>query len=100
MFKTITKTIVVMAILMVLASTAMGAVVTQNVEIRGEIFTGDAEYDYTNFGAFWYDLDLNRSSETMTINVTGRDVAAGDLVYTCKPQNITYANPALNATYG
>lgn len=82
---------------------AAGEVITQDVEIRGTIAEGNSTmtYDYTSFGAFWYDLDLNQSSETMNITITGnRTVKEGNLVYECKPQMVSYENPVLNATYG
>lgn len=87
-------------ILAMFTSTVMGTVVTQDVEIRGEIFTENATYDYTNGAFFWYDLDENLTSEVMTVNITGRDINEGDLVYTCKPENMSYENPDLNTKYG
>ena len=88
--------------IMMIASPISGAVVTQDVEIRGEIAVDDIKYDYTNFGAFWYDLDKNHSSETMNVTTTGvtRTIAEGALVYTCTPQMVKYKNSDLNATYG
>ncbi len=94
--------IAVMAILMVLVSAAAGAVITQDVEIRGEIAVDDIKYDYANFAGFWYDLDKDQSSETMNVTTTGvtRTIAEGALVYTCTPQMVKYKNSDLNTTYG
>lgn len=92
--------IVMMAIVALFMPVASGTVVTQDVEIRGQVATTDITYDYANFGAFWFDLKKNHSSEVMTVNVTGRDIAEEDLVYTCTPRMIKYKNPDLNTTYG
>ena len=86
------------AIMTLLIPAAAGTIVTQDVEIRGEIATGDIVYDYTNFGAFWYDLKKNMSSETMSITtsgVDGREIAEGDIVYFCAPQMVSYKSPEL-----
>lgn len=101
--KTKTGIIAIMAILMLFVPAVAGTVVTQDVEIRGEIFTGDAEYNYANGAFFWYDLDKNQTSETMTINCSGTDnrtINEGDLVYRCTPRMVKYKNDCLNTTYG
>ena len=93
-----TSIIAVMAILALLVSAAAGAVVTQDVEIRGTIMNGNGtcEYDYSSFAGFWYDLDKNHSSETMNITFTDeRTIGKGGLVYECTPQMINYTNPYL-----
>ena len=94
--------VIAMVAIMMIASPVYGAVITQNVEIRGEIAVDDIKYDYTNFGAFWYDLNKNHSSETMNVTTTGatRTIAEGDLVYTCTPRMVKYKNSDLNTTYG
>ena len=96
------KTVLIALVaIMMIASPAFGAVITEDVEIRGEVATGDITYDYTNFGAFWYDLKKNHSSEVMTVDVTGtRNIIEGDLVYTCTPRSVTYKNSDLNDKYG
>lgn len=101
--KTKTGIIAIMAILMLFVPAVAGTVVTQDVEIRGEIFTGDAEYNCANGAFFWYDLDKNQTSETMTINCSGTDnrtINEGDLVYRCTPRMVKYKNDCLNTTYG
>ena len=96
------KTVLIALVaIMMIASPAFGAVITEDVEIRGEVATGDITYDYANFGAFWYDLKKNHSSEVMTVDVTGtRNIIEGDLVYTCTPRSVTYKNSDLNDKYG
>lgn len=102
MLNTYVKIIAFIAIIGMLTSAAMGAVMAQNIEIRGEIADGNTTYDYANFAGFWYDLDKNQSSETIDVTVTGatRTIAEGDLVYTCTPRDVTYKNDDLNAEYG
>ena len=90
--------IIALAAIMMLASPVLGAVITQDVEIRGEVATGDIAYDYSSFAGFWYDLKKNMSSETMSIitsGVDGREIAKGDLVYFCAPQMVSYKSPEL-----
>lgn len=103
MFNNIQRIIAVMVVLALFVSAAAGAVVTQDVEIRGEVADGYIEYDYANFAGFWYDLDKDRSSETMTVNCSGvdnRTIDDGDLVYNCAPVPVLYKNDALNTEYG
>ena len=59
--------------IMMIASPISGAVVTEEVEIRGTVVSGNGtyEYDYASFAGFWYSLDKDQSSETMNITVTG-----------------------------
>lgn len=87
--------ITVMVILTLFASAAAGAVITQDVEIRGEVADGDITYDYANFAGFWYDLKKNVSSETMDIDVNDRTIVEGYLVYQCTPKMVTYKSPEL-----
>ena len=101
--KTKTGIIAIIAILALIVSAAAGSMVTQDVAIRGSVVDGNGtyEYDYTSFAGFWYDLDKNRSSEVMTVNVTGeRTIAEKDLVYNCTRQFVSYKNDDLNGTYG
>ena len=96
-----TSIIAVMAILMLLVPAVAGSVVTQDVEIRGEIANGTIEYDYSNFAGFWYDLDKDHESETMNVTkITNRTIGEGDLVYTCTPVPVSYKNSYLNGEYG
>ena len=94
--------LIAMVAIMMIASPVYGAVITQDVEIRGEIAVDDIKYDYTNFGAFWYDLNKNHSSETINVTTTDttRTIEKGNLVYTCTPRDVKYKNDDLNAEYG
>ncbi len=56
-------------------------------EIRGSVVdnqTGLVSWNAQNFAGFYYDIDKNISSETMTINLNGRTIAEGDLKYVSK----------------
>lgn len=54
-------------------------------EIRGSVVdnqTGLVSWNAQNFAGFYYDIDKNISSETMTVTLTGsRTIAEGDLKY-------------------
>ncbi len=52
-------------------------------EIRGNVKEGDgsAEWTANEFAGFWYDIDDNESSETLTIDVDGESVDEEDLWY-------------------
>ena len=62
-------------------------------EIRGEVVEGDgvAEWDYSNFAGFYYDLDDNISSEVMSVDVNGRSIGEGNLTYVTTIQQIDFA---------
>ncbi len=57
-------------------------------EIRGSVVdnqTGLVSWNAQNFAGFYYDIDKNISSETMTVTLTGsRTIAEGDLKYVSK----------------
>ena len=91
---------VALVAIMMIASPIAGEVITQDVEIRGEVANGDIDYNYANFAGFWYDLKNNVSSETMDIDVNGRTIVEGALVYQCTPKMVKYKSPELNRTLG
>ncbi|MGB7545895.1 MAG: S-layer protein domain-containing protein, partial [Methanothrix sp.] len=41
-----------------------------SLEIRGSVATGSAEWDASTFAGFYYDIDDNIATETMTFTVT------------------------------
>lgn len=94
--------ITIITILVLFVSAVSGSIISRDIEIRGSIANGDMVYDYTNFGAFWYDLNLNQSSETInvTVDVIDRTIKEGNLVYSCISRNIKYKNKDLNDIYG
>lgn len=54
------------------------------LEIRGTVHdgNGDFEWDANSFAAFYYDIDKNIKSETLTATVSGRTISEGNLKYT------------------
>jgi S-layer protein (TIGR01567 family) len=91
-------TAVVALMLMVLAIVPASA--ATSVEIRSSVFTGSAELNATNFAGFYYDLDDNIATETMTVNVTGtRTVAQNALEYNTSIEAVDYASGNLNGQY-
>lgn len=94
---------VALVAIMMITSPIAGEVITEDIEIRGEVSTDDILYNYANFAGFWYDLKKNQTSETMNIITSGTDgrtIAKGDLVYQCTPKMIKYKSPELNRTLG
>lgn len=73
----------------------------EDIEMRSSMATAAGAVTYTadNFAALWMDLDKNLTSETITINVTGRTIGDGELVYTCVPRTLDYEDPGLAGTY-
>jgi len=82
--------IILIALLMIAPTGAER--INQDIEIRGSVATGSVMYDYSNFAGFWYNIDTNQSSETLTVNVTGRNA---DIIYQCDPVVKAYKNPDL-----
>ncbi|MFA0821785.1 MAG: S-layer protein domain-containing protein [Methanomethylovorans sp.] len=69
-------------------------------QVRGTVATGTATWDATSFAGFYYDLDANISSESMTATVTGtRTIAQDDLVYTTTIQQVGYEYGDWTGTY-
>ena len=76
-------------------STAIGA-----VEIRSPVFSGDVlsgitvNFDYTKFAGFYYEIDDDIGSETMSINNAlvddPRTITEGGLIYTTTIQQVGY----------
>ncbi|MDD1760549.1 MAG: S-layer protein [Methanothrix sp.] len=49
-----------------------------SLEIRGSVATGSAEWDASTFAGFYYDIDDNIATETMTFTVTDRKLLEPD----------------------
>ncbi len=76
--KNIMKSII--AIILVLTSIPA----SMAMEIRGSVVdnkTGVISWNAQNFAGFYYDINKNISSETLSINLSGRNIAEGDLKY-------------------
>ena len=69
-------------------------------QVRGSVATGSANWDYSSFAGFYYDLDSNLASEEMDVTVTGtRSISQDDLVYTTTIQNVDYEYDGWVGTY-
>jgi S-layer protein (TIGR01567 family) len=84
-------------ILSILMTTLMLSSVVGAVEIRGTVvIEGTATYTWSaqNFAGFYYDIDNNLSSESMTIeSISGRTIPTSGLVYHTEkiPINFSYS---------
>lgn len=61
--------------------------------IRGETAKGAASWNAQNFAGFWYDLDSDKSTESLTlssINNAGRYIESNSLTYRTSPVSLTY----------
>ncbi|MGD9779802.1 S-layer protein domain-containing protein, partial [Methanomethylovorans sp.] len=60
-------------------------------QVRGSVATGSADWDYSSFAGFYYELDTDIASEELDVTVTStRTIADGDLVYTTTMQDVDY----------
>ncbi|WMW26174.1 S-layer protein domain-containing protein [Methanolobus sediminis] len=61
-------------------------------EVRGSVAYGNASETWTaaEFAGFWYDLDANKSSETLTIDPNNWNIAEKDLWYNSTIQQTEY----------
>jgi len=93
--------ILVLAVAMVGAASADDDVtMVDTVEVRGEVQNGSEAFkgitwDARNFAAFWYDLDDDISTETLTLNASevhdgDRTIDEDKLVYTTSPKAQKY----------
>jgi len=61
------------------------SIVSAGTEVRGDKATGAATWNGANFPAFWYDIDTDKSTETLTIlgsiSNSNRLIDAGNLQY-------------------
>ena len=89
-------TTIALIALIALAALVMPAAAVDSVEVRSTIIngsnftdvlsSGDIEFNTTNFAGFWYDIDEDLSSETLTIVnnsaiVSGEAIGEDGLVY-------------------
>ncbi len=94
---------VTLAALMLLTVFASAASAADSVEIRGPVFNGSniddivgdgITIDATQFAAFYYDIDDNVTTETLSLkNVAGNSgnvIGEGGIVYSTKIQQVDY----------
>lgn len=76
---------IMLALMSIPASMAM--------EIRGSVVdnkTGMVSWNAQNFAGFYYDINKNISSETLSVNLTGRTIAEGELKYVSTKVPVEY----------
>jgi S-layer protein (TIGR01567 family) len=62
-------------------------------EIRGQVVsgTGDFTWDATNFAGFYYDIDDDISTESLSVSgIEGNVIPVGGLVYTTQTKQVSY----------
>jgi S-layer protein (TIGR01567 family) len=65
-------------------------------EIRGSVATGSDTWTSDNFAGFWYDLDEDRSTETLETVVNDREIDDENLTYTTYINQTDYEADAFN----
>ncbi|HRS84317.1 MAG TPA: S-layer protein domain-containing protein [Methanothrix sp.] len=73
--------------MMLLLATAMVVGAVDSVEIRGQVATGNFEWTVNNFAGFYYDIDDNLGTETLTTTIT-----EGNKLQ--EPNGVTYTTTA------
>ena len=94
-------TIAALMLMAVFVSSASAAASVNTVEVRSPVYSGSAlsgltvDFDYTEFAGFYYDIDDNIGSETLSIDPTmvtdPRTIDENGLTYRSDIQNIGYA---------
>ena len=73
--------------MMLLLATAMVVGAVDNVEIRGQVATGNFEWNAQNFAGFYYDIDDNLGTEKITTTITdGKLQEPNGIAYTTTVQ--------------
>lgn len=84
------KKIVAILLIALMSVSVIGAErITEEVEIRGTVVTGNFDYDYSSFAGFWYDIDKDLTSEMLNVTVSGRDAT---VTYQCDPKIQAHEN--------
>jgi hypothetical protein len=64
-------TAIMLTAMTLLLATAMAVGAVDSVEVRGQVATGDFVWTPQNFAGFYYDIDDNIGTETLTTTITG-----------------------------
>ncbi|AKB52233.1 hypothetical protein MSBRW_2980 [Methanosarcina barkeri str. Wiesmoor] len=60
-------------------------------EVRGSVASGEASWDASNFAGFYYDLDDNVETESLSVSeLNGNVIGEGGLVYTTSIKKVDY----------
>ncbi len=60
-------------------------------EVRGQVATGDMQWNAANFAGFYYNVDNDVSTESLTVSgINGRVIPAGGIIYSTGIKNVNY----------
>ncbi|WP_292390509.1 S-layer protein domain-containing protein [Methanosarcina sp. UBA5] len=69
-------------------------------QVRGQVASGAAKWDASNFAGFFYDLKKNVATESLNVtSVDGNVIPKNDLVYKTTIGNVDYQSSEFNGTY-
>jgi S-layer protein (TIGR01567 family) len=85
--------IMLTSLAILLATVSVVGAVT-NVEVRGQVATGDFEWNPQNFAGFYYDIKDDIGTETLATTITGDKKLSGD-----SPYGIKYTSTAQNKAF-
>ncbi len=74
-------TAIMLTAMTLLLATAMAVGAVDSVEVRGQVATGDFVWTPQNFAGFYYDIDDNIGTETLTTTITEGNKLSGDAPY-------------------
>ena len=70
-------------------------------EVRGQVATGDSQWDATNFAGFFYDLKKNVATESLKVSGTngGRVIPKSGLTYTTTIKSVDFKSSDFTGSY-
>jgi S-layer protein (TIGR01567 family) len=69
-------------------------------QVRGQVASGDAQWDATNFAGFFYDLKKNVATESLKVsNLKGNVIPKSGLEYSTTIKNVDYKSSDFNGSY-
>ncbi|HQE96976.1 MAG TPA: S-layer protein domain-containing protein, partial [Methanothrix sp.] len=77
--------------MMLLLATAMVVGAVDSVEVRGHVATGSDSWNAEDFAGFYYDIDDNIKTETLTTTVTDRKLL--------EPDGVVYETTAMQDNF-
>jgi S-layer protein (TIGR01567 family) len=81
----LTVALAIIAMHLVLLSTASAQDPVESAEVRGHMSNGNGTWSAGDFGWFYYDLDKAAGGEQLKIGLQGRSAEKGQIVYSSKP---------------
>jgi len=80
----LTVALAIIAMHLVLLSTASAQDPVESAEVRGHMSNGNGTWSAGDFGWFYYDLDKAAGGEQLKIGLQGRSAEKGQIVYSSK----------------